>query len=258
MPRQKQKGYIDSVVFALHFELEQLKKFGTIETVKNRLILNDKLLPEFKLYHNGKYYSYLAVVTSKAGLKYQVTQHSRAKYATIKFIGLYQYTKTSDLLRCDMKLFMKIFKDKITLHRLDIAFDQNHRFDMKQIAKNTNRRIYKNKHYRTSYLKTPKEKNTNQYLDIKHYKKTQGIHRLEFVFKGKRYLSNTDTIHKQIKKATNMSFEIERLLFEVLGQSEPTKQPTKQVFRNVFAYFILFFKRHYRKIFKNKPIHLLL
>ncbi|MDR1285411.1 MAG: hypothetical protein LBJ88_04340 [Campylobacteraceae bacterium] len=241
----------------MHFELEQLSKFGTIETVKNRIILNNELLPEFKL-HNGKYYSYLAIFTSKAGLKYQVVQHSRAKYPTIKFIGLYQYTKTSDFLRDDLKLFMKLFKDKITLYRIDIAFDQANRFNIKQIAKNTKRHIYKKKHYRTSYLKTPKEKKTNQYLDIKHYKKTQDIHRLEFAFKGKRYLVNTDIIHKQIEKAIDVGFEVEELLDALFKEPITVKQSTKQMFRSAFAYFILFLRKCCKRIFEKMVVCLLI
>ncbi|MDR1975378.1 MAG: hypothetical protein LBQ18_00140 [Campylobacteraceae bacterium] len=216
------KGYVDSAVFAID-SIDKIKHFGTLEVVKNGLLFKRELLPKFKLPENGKYYDYLALLTTTSGYKYQIVHHTRAKQYKIIFRGLWQHTKISDYLRADLLRFIELHGDKATLARIDIAFDQPNPHNIKAIAKNTKRRTYK---YRaTTYLKTLKEKKTNQYLDIKHYKKTPSIYRLEFVFKNERYLT-IEKIRTQITKATAATLEVEPLLLHLISPSNAHKPHT--------------------------------
>ena len=82
--------------------------------------------------------------------------------------------------------------------------------NIKAIAKNTNRVILNR--WNTSYLKTAKEKNTNRYLNIKHYyKQIVELYRLEFVF-GKKYFQSKEplrSIEKTIIKALKKPFKFD-------------------------------------------------
>ena len=110
----------------------------------------------------------------------------------------------------DLKEFIATFKDDIQIMRLDVAIDNKEHFNIESIAKNTNRVILDR--WNTSYLKTAKEKNTNRYLNIKHYyKQIVELYRLEFVF-CKRYFQSKEPlkcIEKTIKKALKKPFKFD-------------------------------------------------
>ena len=215
-------GFSDSVVFEMNSTiLSKLSLFGVVTVAKNGLILDESLLSEFinkrtlkgkskQLLELKNLYQYLAVLETQTGLKYQITQHKRAKKVNIVFKGLKQYTEISQLMEYDLKEFIATFKDDIRLMRLDLAIDNKEPFNIKAIAENTNRVILNR--WNTAYLKTPKEKNTNRHLNIKHYyKQIVELYRLEFVF-CKRYFTGKNplaTIEKTIKKALKMPFKFQ-------------------------------------------------
>ena len=215
-------GFSDSVVFEMNSTiLSKLSLFGVVKVAKNGLILDESLLSEFinKRTFKGKskqllelknLYQYLAIIETQTGLKYQITQHKRAKKVNIVFKGLKQYTEISQLMEYDLKEFIATFKDYIQVMRLDVAIDNKESFNIKAIAENTNRVILNR--WNTAYLKTPKEKNTNRHLNIKHYyKQIVELYRLEFVF-CKRYFQSKEPfelIEKTIKKALKMPFKFD-------------------------------------------------
>ena len=215
-------GFSDSVVFEMNSTiLSKLSLFGVVKVAKNGLILDESLLSEFinkrtlkgkskQLLELKNLYQYLAILETQTGLKYQITQHKRAKKVNIVFKGLKQYTEISQLMEYDLKEFIATFKDYIQVMRLDVAIDNKEPFNIKAIAENTNRVILDR--WNTSYLKTPKEKNTNRHLNIKHYyKQIVELYRLEFVF-CKRYFTGKNplaTIEKAIKNIVKKPFKFE-------------------------------------------------
>ncbi len=215
-------GFSDSVVFEMNSTiLSKLSLFGVVRVAKNGLILDESLLSEFinkrtikgkskQLLELKNLYQYLAILETQTGLKYQITQHKRAKKVNIVFKGLKQYTEISQLMEYDLKEFIATFKDYIQVMRLDVAIDNKEPFNIKAIAENTNRVILNR--WNTAYLKTPKEKNTNRHLNIKHYyKQIVELYRLEFVF-CKRYFQSKEPlkcIEKTIKKALKMPFKFD-------------------------------------------------
>lgn len=206
------KGHIDSVALEITFDiLAKLSDMSILHTVKNKLVLDQELLHTFKLGKKVVLYDYLAILETQTGLQYKLKKHIRAKYITLTFQGLRQYDEVSRLMMIDYKAIMERLEDESVLIRLDVCFDENKPFDVQRIAKLMNRVAtrYKN----TMYLKTAKEKKTNQHLNIKHYKKFDDMYRLEFVF-GKRYLQGSKEdvkkrISKPIKKALGKSFKFE-------------------------------------------------
>lgn len=204
-------GHIDSLVLEItDTTLKKLSQIAVITVAKNGIVLDGDLLHYFKL-KKPQLYDYLAIAETQTGLRYQLIKHTRAKSITLTFRGLYQYTDTSRLMRYDLKAIEELLSDDCTYARLDIAFDKDKPFDVERIARNINRvtRRFKN----TIYLKSAKEKKTNQHLNIKHYKKGENVYRLEFVFL-KRYLSGSDEVIKNrltkvVKKALKQSFKFE-------------------------------------------------
>lgn len=167
------RGYIDSIAFEIDNSiLAKLELIGVVTVAKNNLILDNELLNEFIEYRATKsykkqllelrnLYKYLAIFETQTGLKYKIMQHKRAKNITITFQGLKQYNEISDLMRYDLKEFIAAFKDDIQIMRLDVSIDNKKPFNIKAIAKNTNRVILNR--WNTSYLKTAKEKRVNRH-----------------------------------------------------------------------------------------------
>ena len=215
-------GFSDSVVFEMNSTiLSKLSLFGVVTVAKNGLILDESLLSEFinKRTNKGKskqllelknLYQYLAILETQTGLRYKIMQHKAAKKVNITFQGIKQYTLISQLMEYDLKEFLNHFKEDIQISRLDVAIDTKEPFNIKAIAKNTNRVILDR--WNTSYLKTAKEKNTNRYLNIKHYyKQIVELYRLEFVFGKKYFLSKEPlrSIEKTIIKALKKPFKFD-------------------------------------------------
>ena len=216
------RGYIDSIAFEIDNSiLAKLELIGVVTVAKNSLILDNELINEFIEYKATKshkkqllelrnLYKYLAILETQTGLKYKLVQHKRAKNITITFQGLKQYTEVSELMRYDLKEFLEHFKEDIQIVRLDIAFDNKEAFNITEIAKNSKRDICKR--WNTIYFKTAREKRVNQYLNIKHYYKTQiKLYRLEFVF-CKKYFTKKEPfelMEKTIKKILKKPFKFE-------------------------------------------------
>ncbi len=216
------RGYIDSIAFEIDNSiLAKLELIGVVTVAKNGLILDEVLINEFVEYKATKshskqllelrnLYKYLAILETQTGLKYKLVQHKRAKNITITFQGIKQYNEVSELMRYDLKEFLEHFKEDIQISRLDIAFDNKEAFNITQIAKNSKRNICKR--WNTIYFKTSREKRVNQYLNIKHYYKTQiKLYRLEFVFCKKYFISKEPfkLIEKTIKKILKKPFKFE-------------------------------------------------
>ena len=216
------RGYIDSIAFEIDNSiLAKLELIGVVTVAKNNLILDNELLNEFIEYKATKshskqllelrnLYKYLAIFETQTGLKYKLMQHKRAKNITITFQGLKQYNEISKLMRYDLKEFLEHFKEDIQISRLDVAFDNKEAFNTTQIAKNSKRNICKR--WNTIYFKTAREKRVNQYLNIKHYYKTQiKLYRLEFVF-CKKYFTKKEPfelMEKTIKNILKKPFKFE-------------------------------------------------
>ena len=216
------RGYIDSIAFEIDNSiLAKLQLIGVLTVAKNNLILDNELLNEFIEYKATKshkkqllelrnLYKYLAILETQTGLKYKIMQHKRAKNITITFQGIKQYTEISKLMRYDLKEFLEHFKEDMQIVRLDVAFDNKEAFNITQIAKNSKRDICKR--WNTIYFKTAREKRVNQYLNIKHYYKTQiKLYRLEFVF-CKKYFTKKEPfelMEKTIKNILKKPFKFE-------------------------------------------------
>jgi hypothetical protein len=216
------RGYIDSIAFEIDDNiLAKLELIGVLTVAKNNLILDNDLLNDFIEYRATKshskqllelrnLYKYLAIFETQTGLKYKIMQHKRAKNITITFQGLKQYSEISELIRYDLKEFLEHFKEDIQIVRLDVAFDNKEAFNITQIAKNSKRNICKR--WNTIYFKTAREKRVNQYLNIKHYYKTQiKLYRLEFVF-CKKYFTKKEPfelMEKTIKNILKKPFKFE-------------------------------------------------
>ena len=216
------RGYIDSIAFEIDNSiLAKLELIGVVTVAKNSLILDNELLNDFIEYRAAKshskqllelrnLYQYLAIFETQTGLRYKLQQHKRAKNITITFQGLKQYNEISKLMRYDLKEFLEHFKEDIQISRLDVAFDNKEAFNITQIAKNSKRNICKR--WNTVYFKTAKEKRVNQYLNIKHYYKTQiKLYRLEFSFCKKYFIKKEpfELIEKTIKKILKKPFKFE-------------------------------------------------
>ena len=216
------RGYIDSIAFEIDDNiLAKIELIGVVTVAKNSLILDNELINEFIEYKATKshskqllelrnLYKYLAIFETQTGLKYKIMQHKRAKNVTIAFQGLKQYREISELMRYDLKEFLEHFKEDIQISRLDVAFDNKEAFNITQIAKNSKRNICKR--WNTLYFKTAREKRVNQYLNIKHYYKTQiKLYRLEFVF-CKKYFTKKEPfelMEKTIKNILKKPFKFE-------------------------------------------------
>ena len=216
------KGYIDSIAF--EFDsciLAKFHLFGVESVAKNGIIFDESLLEMFlsnrmtkskkkQLIELKNLYSYLAILETQTGLKYKVMQHKRAKKVNITFQGLKQYTEVSELMEHDLKDFIELYRDYISIMRLDVAIDNKEPFNKDKIARNTNRII--SERWNTTYFKTEKEKRKNEHLNIKHYyKKVSQLFRLEFVF-GRRYFKAKDPlrlIENTIKKAIKKQFKFQ-------------------------------------------------
>jgi hypothetical protein len=216
------KGYIDSIAF--EFDsciLAKFHLFGVERVAKNGIIFDESLLEMFlsnrmtkskkkQLIELKNLYSYLAILETQTGLKYKVMQHKRAKKVNITFQGLKQYTEVSELMEHDLKDFIELYRDYISIMRLDVAIDNKEPFNKDKIARNTNRII--SERWNTTYFKTEKEKRKNEHLNIKHYyKKVVQLFRLEFVF-GRRYFKAKDPlrlIENTIKKAIKKQFKFQ-------------------------------------------------
>ena len=147
------KGYIDSIAF--EFDsciLAKFHLFGVERVAKNGIIFDESLLEMFlsnrmtkskkkQLIELKNLYSYLAILETQTGLKYKVMQHKRAKKVNITFQGLKQYTEVSELMEHDLKDFIELYRDYISIMRLDVAIDNKEPFNKDKIARNTNRII---------------------------------------------------------------------------------------------------------------------
>jgi hypothetical protein len=166
------------------------------------------------------------IIHTITGLEIPLKTFSSAKGRDcIEFAGFVSYTDRSDyLVACydDLKSYLQ----NGTISRIDIAIDFKDKVPKAIIKKIlVGREIFQWKN--TTYYKTPKEKKTNQKLDIKTYdkylkekiKSDDILMRLEFCFKGaylKGYkLKDLDRLipklQKSIKRATNLTVEIERI-----------------------------------------------
>ncbi len=215
-------GYIDSIAF--EFDsciLAKFHLFGVVTVAKSGIIFNDNLAKtminnrlikskNLQLIELKNLYEYLAIVETQTGLTYKIMQHKRAKKVNITFQGLRQYSEVSELMKHDLKEFTELFKDYITIKRLDVAIDNAEPFNEDKIAKNMNRII--SPRWDTTYFKTAKEKRVNEHLNIKHYyKEVDEKYRLEFVF-SKRYFNSKNPKHlmiKTIRKAIKKPFKFE-------------------------------------------------
>ncbi len=218
-------GCIDSIAFEIDNSiLAKLELIGVVTVAKNSLILDNDLLNEFIEYKARKshskqllelrnLYKFIAIFETETGLKYKLMQHKRAKRVTITFQGLKQYNEISELMRYDLNEFLELLSQDIQivrLVRLDVAFDNKEAFNITQIAKNSKRDICKR--WNTVYFKTAREKRVNQYLNIKHYYKTQiKLYRLEFSFCKKYFISKEPfkLIEKTIKKILKKPFKFQ-------------------------------------------------
>jgi len=143
----------------------------------------------------------------------------------IEFAGFYSYNERSNYLQAcydDLKSYLQ----NGTISRIDIAIDFQDNIPKAVIKKIlVGREIFR--YANSTYYKTPREKKTNQKLDIKTYdkykkekiKRDDILMRLEFCFKGaylKEYkLKDLERLipklKKSIKKLSNLDVEIERL-----------------------------------------------
>lgn len=207
-------GNIDSLAFEItDSALKKLSQIAVIRVAKNGIVLDSDLMQDFKM-PKLILYDYLAIAEMQTGLRYKLIKHIRAKSIILTFRGLYQYTETSRLMRYDLKAILSLIGDDCNYARLDMAFDKDKPFEVAKIAKAMGRYLRQVKN--TIYLKSAKEKKTNQHLNIKHYKKFENMYRLEFVFL-KRYLSGGDEVIKNrlakvVKKALKQSFKFESFL----------------------------------------------
>lgn len=221
------EGYIDSVAFEVSNKiLADISLFGVLTTVKNGgLVFNALALDEFvnkrakkakslQLRDLKNLYSYLAIVETQTGLRYKITQHKRAKRATITFQGLTQYTEKSILMRYDIDMFIELYSDSLILNRVDVAIDSKEPFNIAKIANRSKRKTFA--YYGTTYLKTSKEKRVNGHMDIKYYfKEEPQLFRLEFVFK-KSFLSTKNLkskVERTIKKAVGRAMILAKPLY---------------------------------------------
>ncbi len=143
------------------------------------------------------------------------------KSQTLEFAGLHGYNERSqNMIRIfsDLKSQLKYTR----VMRIDIAIDYNSNVPhsiIRTLSKNREPFRFGN----TTYYKTPKEKKTNQKMDIKIYNKAHKenfnnpLYRLEFVFKGnyfnKLLLNDLDLLilkmEKSIKKASGLNVKID-------------------------------------------------
>ena len=149
------------------------------------------------------------------------------KSQTLEFAGLHGYNERSRLLVQHLQeLESQLQYAKVT--RLDIAIDFKGKIPksiIKALSKHREPFRWKN----TTYYKTPKEKRSNPFMDIKIYDKAlhakldYPLYRLEFVFKGRYFkdvlFKDIETSYKKmeksIKKATGLSVKIEPILTRV-------------------------------------------
>lgn len=142
---------------------------------------------------------------------------------TVEFAGLYGYNDRSKLLvQTFIDLECQLLQTRIT--RMDIAIDYEGKIPrsiIKALSKHREPFQYKN----TTYWKTPKEKKTNQKMDIKIYNKAHKekldypLMRVEFVFRSSYFnmilLKDIDKaiskMEKSIKKAIGINVKIKAI-----------------------------------------------
>jgi len=126
---------------------------------------------------------------------------------TLEFAGLHGYNERSELLVETFKeLESQLQQTRVT--RIDVAIDYESNIPT-DIVKRLSRAREPYRYGNTTYLKTPKEKKMNDYIDIKVYDKNYQaklgypMMRLEFVFKGsyfnKLLLKDLDSAIKKME-----------------------------------------------------------
>lgn len=227
----KQRAFIDSLnITSQNIEglIIDLQDDYILEVVKSKSIFNPHRWREAfgknaKLTRN---INRACIIHTIAGLEIPLKTFSSAKGKDcIEFAGLYSYTERSSYLMAyydDLKSYLQ----NGMISRIDIAIDFKDKIP-KAIIKKILVGRYTKQYENTTYYKTPKEKKTNQKIDIKTYDKYKAekiksddmLIRLEFCFKGAYLqgykLSDLDKllikIQKSIKRATNLTVEIERI-----------------------------------------------
>ena len=146
---------------------------------------------------------------------------NKSKSQTVEFAGLHGYNERSELLLQTLEALRERLLDARVM-RMDVAIDFNGKIP-KGITKTLSKLRKPFPCDNTTYWKTPKEKKTNQKMDIKIYDKSHQagldhpLMRLEFVFKPgylkELQLKDIETAYqkmeKSIKKATGLSVKIE-------------------------------------------------
>ena len=195
-----------------------------IETVKSKAVFNPRAWRDAFRKTLKRCMIEAKIIHTNLGLMLPLISYSRTPLSqTIEFAGLHGYDERSQLLQQTLKELSSQLKYADTsIARVDVAIDYAGNIPKKiidQIHKSREPLRYGN----TTYYKSPNEKNTNSYMDIKIYdKKRQAglrfpLMRLEFCFKG-RYLNELhfkdfifvkSKMEKSIKKATGLSVKIE-------------------------------------------------
>ncbi len=160
----------------------------TIETVKDRSKFNPKIWSESfgKALTRGIIEA--KIIHTYLGLKLPLKTFSRSpRKSTLEFAGLHGYNERSQLLSTTFReLESQLQNSRIT--RMDIAIDYKGKIP-KSIVKRLDSFRIPFEYGNTTYSKTPKEKKTNSYMDIKIYDKSHKsklsypLMRLEFAFK---------------------------------------------------------------------------
>ena len=198
-------GSIDSINFS-NYAIESLFKNNNnyiIEDIKTIGVFKPKRWSETFGKALTRNIIEAKIIHTSTGLTIPLKRYASAKHIQIiEFAGINGYTDKSKLLKEELIKLLPILEDCI-VKRIDICFDfpKIPNSIIKNLCSNKRRPF---KYINTVYYKTPKEKKTNNTLDIKSYNKQKKdnllipMERLEFVFKG-QYLK--DISFKEIDKS---------------------------------------------------------
>jgi len=211
--RTKPQGVIDS----LNFRSSQMESYFSddenysIETIKGIGVFEpDRWVKEFKKPLTRNIIE-AKILNTSTGLILPLKRHSRSQdMQVIEFAGLHGYTDKSMLLSELLNALMESIQDEL-ITRLDVAIDFKGKIPTRVIrALRKNRRLFVWKN--SMYMKTEKEKSTNQNINICMYRKDlkkndidYELHRLEFSFKStyfrnKYKVENLEDLYKKMEK----------------------------------------------------------
>lgn len=150
------------------------------------------------------------IVYTSMGLTLPIKRYAASPLKqTVEFAGLHAYNEKSRILK---ELLESVLKDaqEESISRIDVAIDFKGKVPSK-VIKALSRSRTPFKWINTTYNKSPKEKSTNNTLDIKIYNKTlkenldYELERLEFAFKGqyfnKMQVKEIDKAYKKMQKS---------------------------------------------------------